>query len=298
MSATNGRTGKRSRYAWLEAVIKLEIEPTAKAVATALWLHTDAGGVAFPSVEALARKASLSGRTVQRALGTLDGLGLLVRCRPDAAMRKRMAAAHITRADRLPNAYALNLDGVTQATPREGGNGVTRAVGRSGPRGDTRCANGVTPLSPKQLIEQPIKSTSYRGTAAKPPPAPPKQPSKPPAKREPRKRDALFEAVCELFDLETKTKGGQRRVGALARDFGLLEATPDELVRRRERYRAAWPDVEDTPDALLKHWNRFATDKAPTTKATHVDGGKFAALNGSNHGGTRNGKLTLATSLG
>jgi len=254
----------RWRFLWSAAVLKRQDIPVAaRLVYQGMLNRCNGDRRCFPSYETLADDCATTRRVVIRTVGTLRDLGLIVLERATAST----PGFETWRPDRLPNVFILrDPNGVTARTPRKRANEVTPRTPRKRPRGDQAGTNGVTYRTPKQQKELLNKSKSYGLTAASPPPAAQKQPSKPP-KRKPRKRDKLFDAVCELFDLETKTKGGQRRVGALVRDFRLLEATPDELVRRRERYRARWPDVEDTPDALLKHWNRFAADKTAAKSA-------------------------------
>jgi len=53
------------------------------------------------------------------------------------------------------------------------------------------------------------------------------------------------------------TKADLSRVGKLARDFKLKGTTPDEIRARLAYYRSGW-NAADTPEALLKHWDRFA----------------------------------------
>lgn len=102
--------------------------------------HGDGGS--WPSVDTLARYACAHGRTVQRTIGELEAVGLVVR-------QLNAGGTHSTRGDRRPNRYLLpSVDnhnyGVTPAPPREG-NGV--ASGTS--RGDTRATRTI--LEPSVL---------------------------------------------------------------------------------------------------------------------------------------------------
>ena len=42
----------------------------------------------------------------------------------------------------------------------------------------------------------------------------------------------------------------------LARDFK-LKGTPDEIKLRHAEYVRRYPDMADTPDAVLKHWDQM-----------------------------------------
>lgn len=80
-----------------------------------------------------------------------------------------------------------------------------------------------------------------------------------------RPADGLWIAVCELFSLKPETKADRSRVGRVVSDLTAKGATCDELKIRVERYRAEWSNVECTPEALLKHWDRFGAAGAPRT---------------------------------
>lgn len=90
----------------------------------------------------------------------------------------------------------------------------------------------------------------------------------------PRQRDEIWDAVCEAFKLTPVTKRERTRVGGIVRDLKLKEATPADIVTRLARYRAEWPTITATPEALLKHWDLFAT--APRATAGRVHGGANA----------------------
>ncbi|MGB2985454.1 MAG: hypothetical protein WBE26_06180 [Phycisphaerae bacterium] len=129
-----------------------------------------------------------------------------------------------------------------------------------------RAAKGATPIAaplsdrPKGL-DQSTLSTEYA--------AAPHQPEKKPKQNQPKKNGSqrtraspLWDAVCEAFKLEPCTKADRSRVGRIVRDLGLKGGTPDEIKKRVERHRAAWPKCECTPESLLKHWERFGADAA------------------------------------
>lgn len=70
--------------------------------------------------------------------------------------------------------------------------------------------------------------------------------------------DPIWEAVAQLWFGGNVTRPHRSRCGKIVRDLHDLEATAEELHRRYANYRREWPDIECTPEALVKHWCRFA----------------------------------------
>lgn len=68
----------------------------------------------------------------------------------------------------------------------------------------------------------------------------------------------LWDAVVRAFKLNPVTRSERSRVGRIVRDLVAKGADPGDVERRLMRYRNAWPKAADTPEALLKHWDRFA----------------------------------------
>jgi len=90
-----------------------------------------------------------------------------------------------------------------------------------------------------------------------------------------RKPDPVSDAVVELFFGGTLAAPHRSRVGKIVRDFKALNATPDEIRQRLERYRATWPNAKATPESLVKHWMEFAApagalDAEPVEPADEV----------------------------
>jgi DNA-binding MarR family transcriptional regulator len=78
-------------------------------------------------------------------------------------------------------------------------------------------------------------------------------------------RQKLGRAVCNVTEFEPVTRADHSRIGRVVNDLLAKGATPHEIRTRADRYRRAWPTCELTPEALAKHWQRFATD-APSTR--------------------------------
>jgi len=102
-----------------------------------------------------------------------------------------------------------------------------------------------------------------------------------------RSRNELWDALCAAFGLDPRTKGERSRVGKVVRDLGQKGALPAEVAVRLARYRREWPSAADTPEALLKHWDRFAKEPSDGRRPSEGVGragrveappGKYAGL--------------------
>jgi len=128
-------------------------KPTDKLVLLGIANHDGDGG-AWPTVATLARYASTSPRSVQRALSRLADDGVIL-------VERQKGGTAETPDDRRPNRYRVLIScppscdgtpqhrtGVTPVTPRDL-DGVTAR----GERGDPTDTPGVTPLSPEPPLE-------------------------------------------------------------------------------------------------------------------------------------------------
>ena len=114
----------------------------------------DDGSNAWPGIATIARKASMSERTVQRHLRTLEEQGLI-------AVESQAGGTKTTRNDRRPNRYDINLralHGVTNRADDEQ-HGVTTETPRGDKQSSTGCQmehHGVTTVSPYPSLEPSI----------------------------------------------------------------------------------------------------------------------------------------------
>lgn len=94
-----------------------------------------------------------------------------------------------------------------------------------------------------------------------------------PTEKRTRKKDPIWDAACEVFALEPVTRPQQTRVGKVVAELKQLKATPEEIRQHAERYRRDWgPDIECTPEAVLKHWDRFKVQiERSAVRADHVE---------------------------
>jgi len=169
-----------------------------------------------------------------------------LRDRPDPQM-KLGKPAEAVRAT-TPATMQLDWEQIDQELER----GLAGASMPSPPRGATAPAN--CDGSPLGLLGEPPPPVKRGG--AKPDKSNGRV--EPPA---PRPRNLIWDALCTLFSLEPVTKADRSRVGRLSLYFAQKGATPNELAIRLVRYREEWPDMADTPEALLKQWERFANPK-------------------------------------
>lgn len=131
-----------------------------------------------------------------------------------------------------------------------------RFTPESGSGTNTVTVQGRTPVRDiEPLREPPIKNTPTEYAA---------KPRQPPLKKEkrkaskPRPPNPLWDALQAVFYPSGIAPGQEKHVGALVRDFKAKGATPDEIRKRADRYKKAWPDYACTPNALLEHWDEFA----------------------------------------
>jgi len=143
----------------MSLVWETDLPPSEKLVLLVIADHADdEGGNAFPSVRRVARRASMSERSVQRILRRLCDCGLV-------EIEENKGGTWDYRSDRRPNRY--RIVGVTGLSPR-GGDGVTPEVARGdnlGARGDTEGTDGVTVVSPNTSIELSIEQSNNKAYA-------------------------------------------------------------------------------------------------------------------------------------
>jgi DNA-binding MarR family transcriptional regulator len=94
-----------------------------------------------------------------------------------------------------------------------------------------------------------------------------------------RKPDPIWDAVVEIWQFQVN-QATKARIGKLTRSFKQYGATADDIRKRLELYRTEWPKAADTPEALLKHWDRFGGQAVPRTVPGRVaaPSGKYEGL--------------------
>ena len=77
------------------------------------------------------------------------------------------------------------------------------------------------------------------------------------APRTARTPNTGWDALAEVFGYTPKTKSERTLWGKLSRDLGAADATVETVTEAARRYRAAMPNAELTPPALVKHYERL-----------------------------------------
>lgn len=113
--------------------------------------------------------------------------------------------------------------------------------------------------------------------------------AKPKTTPKPREPDPVWDHVCRVWSLEPVTPAQRSRVGRIVRDLKALGASPADLDARMARYRVEWPRAECTPEALLKHWERFAMENsngrnAGTGRTSLASNERYLAANQDGNG--------------
>lgn len=90
-----------------------------------------------------------------------------------------------------------------------------------------------------------------------------------------RERDFCFEMLVQIEGavLAELTKPLRGQINAALRSIRevMPEVTPEEINRRASAYRAKWPDVHLTANALAKHWAIFGEKKEGAPPAEGAD---------------------------
>lgn len=73
-----------------------------------------------------------------------------------------------------------------------------------------------------------------------------------------REPDIIWDAVVRTWFPSPLAPVDKTRIGRLVTNFKAKEATPDEIKRRKMEAEYEWSGLgEITPEALLKHWDRW-----------------------------------------
>ncbi len=84
--------------------------------------------------------------------------------------------------------------------------------------------------------------------------------------RRPRAVDEVWETLAALFFPSGVAFTDRPRLGKWADTFRQKGATQRELILRRNRYKAEWPERACTIEALAKHWDQFKDPSAAELK--------------------------------
>jgi hypothetical protein len=205
------------------------------------------GGSIEATMDELAEAASMSRRTVRRAVSELAQAGEL--------LVDRMAG--------LTGRYTLASTPAT--TPA-----ILAPPVATTPPTPPRPPHPPTPPQPPTAVALQLDAGGF-GITLEPTPlpavvaAPPTpRPAAPAPARKARPRDELFDALVEhVLGGEPPTRREATKVGMAAADLRELGATPADVAVRAEHYRAHFDGAPLTPLGLVGQWARCANPPPP-----------------------------------
>lgn len=202
-----------------------KVDPPAKLVLLALADHANGQtGLCIPSQQLLAEQCTMSIRTIQRHLITLETAGLI---RREARMRGQGRG-------RTSDAYYLN--------DQHDNTGPTRQSTTTNTTNHDDQHDTVVVAEPEVTGSELTTCKEVNKTVT-------------------RKPDLLFEALAETCGINTtqltvSSRGQLNRATKELRDIG---ATPEQVTGKAAAYRKTYDDAVLTPTALAKHWPSLAT---------------------------------------
>ncbi len=202
-------------------------------------------GVAEMGQRLLASKTGLSRGAVARAIGRLVEGGFI---EPDRGVGRGRY-----RCGPVAHQWATSS--------KEGGPSVDQARPTSGPAVAHPWARSGPPVSQGKDCQTLSRLFPDNGAPAKKPPA--KKRAKKPKPRKSREPDPIWDAVAAEWFAAGVATSQRTRLGKLVRDLKDMGATPAGIRTARAAYRKEWPDAADTPEAIVKHWSRFASAASP-----------------------------------
>ena len=199
-----------------------KIDPAPKLVLVALADHANGEtGLCIPSQQALAVQCSMSVRSVQRHIQTLEEAGLLRRERRTRGEGR----------GRTTDRYYLG--------DQHDNSGLTR---------QERPTNTTIATDQHDTVVVAEPEENQKGT--KPPAAAPR----------PRQKDLLFEALVQVSGqrLDRLTKSERGRINKACQELRQVGATPEQVRAAAGAYKREYPNAAVTATALAANWSKFA----------------------------------------
>ena len=228
------RAGLAPLFTWRSAICESDLPPTARHVAATLSFYmNERGGSAYPGAVRLAHDTGLSERTVRSALALLVERGWLVLAKEGGRKGERRQA----------NEYVAAVPPLQQM---QGSPDATHAAPAGVPL-------QLTTPTPAAVAGQLSKELSKNSGA--------------PASPTPRPRDDLWDALLGACGVKPDdvTNSMRGAYGKAVSELRAVGATPEEVRARARRYRSEWPNATLTPNALARHWGRFAGTTVPAS---------------------------------
>lgn len=199
-----------------------------------------ASGEVFPAVGTLAERLHRSDRSIQRALRELEEHSIIRRV-TDPEELEYLRSMRVGGSDFAPSSftYLLRTTPVTDLAPPG-----DRSDGEGGDISDT----------------QSTESLSREGTSA----------HADATETLPLQQHMFQEMVFAWFQRPYEqmepvlTKTQRQRINAAIKELVEIGTQKGEITFAAREYRAKWPDMELTPQALVKHWHSFSEEAVVT----------------------------------
>ena len=201
---------------------KQNVEPGPKLVLLSLADHANGHTrLCIPGQKAIAQQCSMSVRTVQRHLVTLEELGFI---RREARMRGEGRG-------RTSDRYYINDQRDNPAPARQD---------------DTTNVTNQDDQYDTVGVAEPEENRKKEPLSATPPKS--------------ERRDNLFEVIAEAcgISLTGMTRSARGQLNKAAKELREVGATEEQVRHKAKAYRAQYPNATLTPTALIKHWSSFA----------------------------------------
>ena len=201
-----------------------QVDPPAKLVLLALADHANGQtGLCIPGQKLLAEQCSMSVRTVQRHLQTLESRGLI---RRESRMRGQGRG-------RTSDRYYLGDQGDNPATTRQ----VTATN-----------ATNQDDQHDTVVVAEPEENRKKEPLADKP-------------RESPRKTDILFDTLAQACGINvTQLTGSSRgQLNKAVKELRDIGATEEQITDKAHAYRRQYENATLTPLALVKHWPALTT---------------------------------------
>jgi hypothetical protein len=246
-----------------ELLARKGLSSTAKLVFAAITDRFGKNGQSWPGLRKISKDVGMSKPAVKRAIDELDKCGLLI--------VERGAGPHGSNLYSLPTGH--------DPLP-EGGNESLLVTKRTRSRIVTSGGNESLP----QVVTNRVHNqTNEPDQLTRPNIHPPKKAvcnSKAKSNTKPRKPDAIWDTLTELFNIQNPTRSECSRLGRVVADLKAKNATPEDIRNVYKRCQTEWDGRAFNLEALVKWFEQFRGQPAINRNPGRVDAptGKYDGL--------------------